>query len=123
MQNWKRVTGALFLALVVMGAGSARAACVQFQETKFDGAYLVNSCPADMNAAYAVTGDGDWAPGTSPLTHVSVAAEGRKLLWTYRDRPMGGRYKITIFSCLAPANLVYQPGARPTCQMSYADAG
>ena len=123
MLSWKRVAAAFILALGVVAAGSARAACVQFQETRFDGAYLINSCPVDMNAAYAVTGDEDWAPGTSPLTRVSVVANSRKLLWTYGDRPMAGKYKIKVFSCIAPTSLVYQLGGRPTCQISFADAG
>ncbi len=123
MSKWKSLAAAVVATSSLLATGSASAACVHFQETKSGYAYLVNSCTIDMNAAYAVTSDGDWTPGTSPLKRISVAAEERKLLWTNSDRPFGGNYKIKVFSCVAPTNLIYQLGGRPTCQFSFADAG
>ena len=119
--NLVRFTAALVFMLLV--AGPAMAACIRFQESRLGDAYLVNSCALDMNSAYAVTSGGDWMPGSSPIVRVHVAADERALLWREGNRPLGGRYTITVFSCFAPTNLVYPPGGRPTCQISYADAG
>lgn len=96
---------------------------MQFQETRSGDAYLINTCPLDMNAGYGLTSGGDWMPGSSPLVRVHVAADERKLLWTEDNRPHGGKYKIKVFSCVAPSSLIYPAGGRPTCQTSYADAG
>ncbi len=111
------------LASALLSAAPARASCIQFEETKMGNAYLVNICPLEINAAYGLTGGGDWTPGDSPLVRVHVAADERKLLWSDDSRPLRGRYKIKVFSCVAPSTLIYPAGGRPTCQVSYADAG
>jgi hypothetical protein len=123
------LAGAAAFALIFLdtggflGPGSARAACLRFQETQFGSAYLVNRCAADINAAYVVTNSDDWMPASSPLLLVPVEAEGRKLLWTRGRRPVAGPYEIKIFSCLAPASLGRSLGGRPVCQFTFADAG
>jgi hypothetical protein len=113
---------AAVLALSTVAA-PANAACVQFQETGSGDAYLINSCGLDMNAAYGVTGGSEWTPGDSALARVRVAAGSRKLLWSRGNAPVPGRYAVKVFGCVAPTSLVYPAGGRPTCQISYADAG
>jgi hypothetical protein len=115
--------GAALLALSFLAAGSANAACVHFQETGAGDAYLVNSCSLEMNAAYGVTGGGDWTPAASALARARVAANSRTLLWSTGNAPVAGKYEVKVFSCVAPTTLVYPAGGRPTCQISFADAG
>jgi hypothetical protein len=111
------------LALLLLVAEPAGAACMQFQENRLGDAYLVNTCSLDMNVAYGLTSGDDWTPGDSSLVRIHVAADETKLLWTESNRPNGGMYKIKVYSCVAPTTLIYSPGSRPTCQISYADAG
>ena len=111
------------LAFVLVGAGSAKAACVRFEESGSGDAYLINDCALEMNASYGVTSGGDWAVGDSPLSQIQVPAEGRTALWTSETRPVKGKYNIKVFSCVAPTSLVYPVGGRPTCQLTSADAG
>src|ERR1700757_203236 len=86
--------GAAVLALSFLAAGPAKAACVHFQETGSGEAYLVNGCSLEMNAAYGVTGGGDWTPGASALARVPVAPNGRTLLWSGGNAPVSGRYAV-----------------------------
>jgi hypothetical protein len=114
---------AAVLACVLLAAGSARANCVRFEESQSGSAYLINDCTIDMNASYGVSTDGDWTLGNSPLTQVQVPADSRTALWTRDNRPFEGKYKIKVFSCVAPTSLVYPTGGRPSCQINSADAG
>jgi hypothetical protein len=114
---------ATVLALSFVAAGPAKAACIHFQETGSGDAYLVNSCSLEMNAAYGVTGGSEWTRGDSALARVPVAANSRKLLWSSGNAPVPGKYEVKVFACVAPTSLVYPAGGRPTCQISYADAG
>jgi len=114
---------AVVLGLSFLAAGPAKAACIHFQETGSGDAYLINSCSLEMNAAYGVSGGNDWTPGDSALTRVPVSANGRTLLWSTGNAPVSGKYAVKVFGCVAPTSLVISAGARPTCQINYADAG
>ena len=120
----RRIIQALVvIAFAVLAGRAANAACVRVDQARAGGAVLVNDCAWDMNIAYGVTPGGDWAPGDGNLVRLLVAGNSRQRLWSDSNRPYNGRYSIKVFSCVAPATLIYPTGGKPTCQVSYADAG
>ncbi len=115
--------GAAAFALWLLIAAPAGAACIRFEETALGDAYLINSCPAVMNVAYCVRGNGSVLDCGRSFSRIPVAAGSRRLLWPGTRPPVAGSYEINVLSCMAPSTLVYHEGSPPICQLDSADAG